>query len=524
MVQGRVASRRGRWSTLLGVVGLVAAFAVAMSDPAEARPRKKKAVQAYAPPYAAMVVDAKTGRVLHAENEDALRHPASVTKVMTLYLLFEQIERGRLKLDTPLRVSARAAAQAPSKIGVRAGQTIEVEDAIKALVTKSANDVAVVVAEAIGGTEEEFAEMMTRRARSIGMTRSVFRNASGLPNPQQVTTARDLTILGRSLQDRFPNYYSYFGTRTFSWGRANYANHNRLLGRVEGVDGIKTGYTRASGFNLLTSARTENRHIVAAVLGGRSGAQRDRIMANLVESNLPRAFAGARTAAPILADATPERPRPAVIAAAPSATRTTTNPDTATRTQTTASIAPSNPAATMPPQVEPERTIRPPLELAAARPVAASTLTTGSTTPATLRWTAGPTGAPAPAEAARQEAPRQEVARQEAARQEVARAETAIVRQPAATAARPATAPQVTGWIIQVGATDDETKARDILADARSKSRGTLGKASPFTEKVVRDGTTLFRARFAGFDEADDAQAACKVLKRSGMACFAARL
>ena len=160
-----------------------------------------------------MVVDAKTGRTLHAENEDALRHPASVTKVMTLYLLFEQLERGRISLATPLRVSANAAAQAPSKLGLEAGETIEVEDAIQALVTKSANDVAVVVAEHLGGSEEAFAAEMTRKARALGMSRTVYRNASGLPDPEQLTTARDLTVLARAVQDRFPRYYRYFQTR-----------------------------------------------------------------------------------------------------------------------------------------------------------------------------------------------------------------------------------------------------------------------------------------------------------------------
>jgi D-alanyl-D-alanine carboxypeptidase len=179
-----------------------------------------------------MALDAKTGRVLHAENEDALRHPASVTKVMTLYLLFEQLEKGRFTLETPLRVSAHAAAQAPSKLGLRPGSTIEVEDAIKALVTKSANDVAAAVAENIGGSESAFADMMTRKARQIGMSRTTYRNASGLPNPGQVTTARDLITLARSLQDRFPRYYRYFQTRSFAFRGRVIGNHNHLLGRV----------------------------------------------------------------------------------------------------------------------------------------------------------------------------------------------------------------------------------------------------------------------------------------------------
>jgi D-alanyl-D-alanine carboxypeptidase len=314
MVMSSVLCRRARISTLAGIIGISATILVAFSTPAEARRKHRRVSGGYAPPYAAMVVDAKTGRVLHAQNEDAPRHPASVTKVMTLYLLFEQLEKGRVALDTPLQVSANASRQAPSKLGLRPGSTIEVEDAIKALVTKSANDVAVVVAENLGGSEEAFAEQMTRKARALGMTHTVYRNASGLPDPEQITTARDLTILGRAIQERFPKQYRYFQTRVFHYAGAAHRNHNKLLGRVEGVDGIKTGFTRASGFNLLTSAKDGERHIVAAVLGGRSGGARDAAMASLVNANLPRAYAGARTA-PMIAEVS-DRPRPAVISEA----------------------------------------------------------------------------------------------------------------------------------------------------------------------------------------------------------------
>ncbi len=219
--------------------GVLALGATVAATPADAR--RKRQGGGYNPPYASIVVDVNSGRVLQATNADAPRFPASVTKVMTLYMLFEQIERGRMKLDTPLPVSSFAARQAPSKIGFDPGETIEVEDAIKALVTKSANDVAVVVAEAIGGDQDTFAQMMTRRARALGMNNTTFRNASGLPNPEQVTTARDLTILGRAIHDHFPKYWRYFQTRNFEYAGRNYRNHNKLLGRVDGVDGIKTG-------------------------------------------------------------------------------------------------------------------------------------------------------------------------------------------------------------------------------------------------------------------------------------------
>ena len=220
--------------------------------------------------YAAIVIDAKTGKTLFSRNADSARYPASLTKMMTLYILFEEIERGRFKMDSPLPVSKHAAGRPPSKLGLRPGQTILVRDAIRALAVKSANDVASVIAEAVEGSERAFARRMTRTARSIGMKRTTFRNASGLPDSKQKTTARDMAMLGRALQDRFPDQYKFFSTRTFSYGKRTYRNTNRLLGVVKGMDGIKTGYTRASGFNLVTSVKQDDRHIVAVVMGGRT--------------------------------------------------------------------------------------------------------------------------------------------------------------------------------------------------------------------------------------------------------------
>lgn len=279
------------------ILAILVTIAIAVPQ-AEARKRRHKpAGGGYNPPYASIVYDVNSGRVLQATNADAHRHPASVTKVMTLYMLFEQLETGRFKLNTELPVSREAASQAPSKLGLSPGESISVEDAIKALVTKSANDIAVVVAEAIGGDEERFAAMMTKKARSIGMSRTLFRNASGLPNPEQVTTARDLVTLGKAIQDRYPKYYPYFGTRVFTYDGRGHRNHNRLLGRVEGVDGIKTGYTRASGFNLLTSAKADGRHLITVVLGGRSAGIRDQQVASLIEDHMDRAYAGRRMTA-----------------------------------------------------------------------------------------------------------------------------------------------------------------------------------------------------------------------------------
>src|ERR1043165_6169365 len=276
------------------------AFVAVGSDPADARGRRWRhhyaRVAAYNPPYAAIVVDANSGRVLHEANPDSLRHPASLTKIMTLYLLFEQLEAGKLRLDSRLEVSEHASEQAPSKLGLVPGQTLAVEDAIRALVTKSANDAAVVVAEAIGGDEDTFATMMTRKAPALGMSRTNYANASGLPDEDQVTTARDQVTLGRAIQDRFPRYYRYFATSSFVYRGHAMRNHNKLLGRVEGVDGIKTGYTRMSGFNLVSSVRRGNRHIVAVVLGGASGGARDARMRTLIEQHIASA-ATSRTVA-----------------------------------------------------------------------------------------------------------------------------------------------------------------------------------------------------------------------------------
>jgi D-alanyl-D-alanine carboxypeptidase len=289
----------------LAVVGAVTTLAVAGAgwDQASAKARHQshprqqaRAVQPRAvqaaytrPPYAAIVVDDNSGEVLHAAMADDPRHPASLTKIMTLYLLFEQLEAGTLKLDTPLPVSTQAAIQRPTKLGLKVNQTITAEDAIKGLVTRSANDAAVVVGEAIGGTEADFARLMTRKARALGMMHTVYVNASGLPADEQITTARDQAILGRAIQHRFPNYYTYFATPSFRYKGVDIRNHNNLLGQVKGVDGIKTGYTDASGYNLVSSVRRDERHIVAVVLGGSSNATRDARMRQLIEEYVPQA-------------------------------------------------------------------------------------------------------------------------------------------------------------------------------------------------------------------------------------------
>jgi D-alanyl-D-alanine carboxypeptidase len=273
------------------------------SETSKSEPSKSETVSDE-PRYSDIVVDGNSGAILHASNPDALRHPASLTKIMTLYLLFEQLEAGKFKLDSSLDVSEHAAIQSPTKLGLRDGQTIKVEDAIKGIVTRSANDAAVVVAENIGGDEESFAKLMTRKAQALGMAHTVYRNASGLPNDEQVTTARDQALLGRTIQERFPRYYKYFSTRSFEFRGESIGNHNRLLGSVDGVDGIKTGYISASGFNIVTSVHRDNRYLVAVVFGGSSAGSRDERMRALIHDHIVEA--SVQHAAPLVADAEPK--------------------------------------------------------------------------------------------------------------------------------------------------------------------------------------------------------------------------
>src|SRR3981189_773739 len=307
MLRTTLASSRVLRACIFGLV-TVTAGVIFTTDTADARRSRhhrhharhhQEARESYSPAFSSIIVDGNSGATLSANNPDASRHPASLTKIMTLYLLFERLDAGKMKLGTEMDVSEHASEQAPTKLGLRPGQSIAVEDAIKGLVTRSANDAAVVISEAIAGDESDFAKLMTRKARALGMTKTVYRNASGLPDDDQVTTARDQATLGRAIQDRFPRYYRYFSTSVFNYHGQSIRNHNRLLGNVEGVDGIKTGYPRASGFNLVTSMRRGNRHLVGVVLGGRSGGSRDAIMRSLLAENLAKAST-TRTVAAII--------------------------------------------------------------------------------------------------------------------------------------------------------------------------------------------------------------------------------
>lgn len=270
--------------------------------------------------YAAIIIDDNTGRVLHQVNADDKRYPASLTKMMTIYLAFEAVEKKRLSFDSPLTITMHAANQSPSRLGLMPGDNVTVRQAILALVTKSANDAATALGETIAGSEPAFAAMMTKRAQALGMNNTVFKNANGLPDPQQYTTARDLATLARALRRDFPQHYHYFSTSEFTYKGVSIANHNRVLNQLEGADGLKTGYIRVSGFNLATSATRNGRRIVGVVLGGESGNWRDAHMVQLMEQAFDNTITN--PAPSMIASA---KPAPSVASSAAQANKTARN-------------------------------------------------------------------------------------------------------------------------------------------------------------------------------------------------------
>jgi D-alanyl-D-alanine carboxypeptidase len=271
------------WSQLGGfrpgkfLVTMMAIFVVGLS-----------ATPAKASKYASIVIEEATGKVLFSRNADNLRYPASLTKIMTLYLLFEDIEAGRMTLKSRIPVSKTAAGRSPSKLYLKPGQSISAEQAIYALVTKSANDVATALAEKLSGTERKFAKRMTRKAKALGMRRTVFKNASGLPNRRQKSTARDMAVLAVAMRRDFPQFYKYFSTQSFNWKGRKYGNHNKLLAKYSGTDGIKTGYINASGFNLVATVERNGVRLIGVVFGGKTSRSRDRHMMQILDNQFKR--------------------------------------------------------------------------------------------------------------------------------------------------------------------------------------------------------------------------------------------
>jgi len=429
----------------------------------------------------AIVIDAKTGKVLYSADANGRRYPASLTKMMTLYLTFEAMAKGRITRNTPVPFSAHASAEAPTKLGVRAGSSVPVEIAILSIVTKSANDSATALGELLGGSEENFARMMTAKARQLGMNGTVFRNANGLPDPGQFTTAHDMAMLGIALREHFPQYYGYFSQRSFLYGRQRINGHNRLLGRIKGVDGIKTGYTRASGFNLVSSVADGDRRLVAVVMGGTSGRSRDNQMASLITTYMPRT--STRGSGNLIAKADGDGPIKA-LAKVFLPKQDAPTPDNKPVTDDTV-VASADDSQDDSQQVAAET--KPVLQVKKMKTVAVAAMTSAPKAEATSQAVtayAEPTPAAPPID-------------------------------PVKTSSVPS------GWVVQIASSPTKSGAEALLDKTSKQAPKILADASGFTVPFDNDGTTYYRARFGGFDSKDAAWKACDALKRKKISCYA---
>ena len=404
---------------------------------------------------AAIVVDMNSGSILYSQGADMPRYPASLTKMMTLYVLFAYLRAGKVMPTSELVVTPRAASQAPTKLGLKPGATISTSEAVKALVTQSANDAAVTIAENLAGTEENFARVMTDTARSIGMNATTFRNASGLPNEDQITTARDMATLAAHLIHDYPEYYGVFETRYFTFNGRKYRNHNKLLFGYNGCDGIKTGYTQASGFNLTASVNRGNKHLVAVVLGGKTGAQRDAAMRSLLD----RHFAAASDT----------KPTPAQL------------------------LASLVPAPSPPPVQKPDFTLTPPIPSASSAPAPRAQTSTDESADST-DTEEGDTGEPG---------------------QPIKASLTAAEpgRKPSMKPSKYQGAFQV-----QVGAFTSEAEAQNRLGMVQQRASNLLQNHMSFTTSFMKGDEEWYRARFAGFSR-EGAQAACDALRKMSLDC-----
>ena len=479
---------------------------------------------------AALVVDGVTGKVLYARNETAERHPASLTKMMTLYLLFDALKAGKVTMQTPLPVSYHASIQKPTKLNLRPGQTIDVDTAIRAIVIRSANDVAVVIAEALGGTESHFGEMMTARARQLGMRETNFHNASGLPDPLQITTASDLAVLARHLAYDHAQYFSYFGLSGFNYKGTWYPTHDNLIGRYQGADGIKTGYTGASGFNLVSSVTRGNAHIIGVVMGGRTAVRRDLEMVRLLDQTFAQIGANpnlvARTTVPWqqVAQATPA---PAIAGFS--------LPQVSTQQYASVSPVPQTP------QIEDEdaaESVRAPDEkfavIHAEQPAKPTPVTAKPAPLPTATQPAVPALAVASAASVKPSGPVPAI-RPAPRPQSVADATAGI--KVAVNAPRPQVRPSMQdaegdadtpspmpghNWTIQIGAYADKALADAQLKTYADKAQDVLARASRIIAPIQSSsGHTIYRARFGLFAE-QEAREVCNRLTQRGQTCFAA--
>lgn len=465
-----------------GLLSLLLAVAVTMTPAAP--PLAQSADNAR---YAAIVVDAESGEVLFARHADSRRYPASITKVMTLYLAFEALAEGKIKLDDVITVSPRAASQPPSKLGLAAGQTITVDDAMRATAVRSANDMAMALAEHIGGSQDRFAAQMTLKARELGMTQTRYVNPNGLPDARQLTSARDLAILARAVMRDYPQYYRYFGLHDWAYNGREYRNTNGLLRGGEGYDGMKTGYTNASGYNLAASAVRDGRRIITIVLGGRSTASRNAHVAALMDTGFEVERARARGETIQVAQTFfesrgfgigPDNSGPVEYAAVADDEDGETGagssaPPPASGYVTYAAL-PAAPAPVPPARVTPPQSERAAVE----RPADVTAILNGGTT------TAPPARPRPPARP-----PAREAAREPAGR-----------------------------WSVQVGAFRDETIARDWLTEVNRRFRSQFTSA----ERTVQNASGWYRSRFTGMTE-QGAQAACAALSERRVTCMIVR-
>lgn len=449
------------------------------------------------PLFSAIAVDASTGTILYQRHCDGLRYPASLTKVMTLYLLFEDLRAGKITLSSRFTISPHAAAQQPTKLGLKPGSSISVRNAIGAIVTKSANDIAVAVAEGLGGSEKAFARRMTRTAHELGMTRTHFDNASGLPDRLQRTTARDMATLALRIQRDFPDRFAWFSTQRFTYNGRTYRNHNHLLGRLKGVDGIKTGYTRASGFNLIASIERGDKRVVGVVMGGRTSRARNAYMTRMLErmfrSRKIRPFKTVALVAGHPPGYVPRRVAPATRVARPplpqAKPQVAWNKDAQPKVVEAAlgndatgrAAKPAEPAAS---RVEPTSFQSVTVKAEAfAKSDSRDTTVTGR------------------------------IGENTQLTSEKALAKTEAKDQP------PQQPPRQDTWNIQVGAFPTPRGARQRIDAVLSTGVKALDGKSAFTMKAGVGSATIYRARFSGFDR-KAAQQTCRLLKRKGLGCF----
>ncbi len=495
-----------------GICCLAVILAAIMAAPADAAPRRHRPVTPITPRLsgatdprkdAALIVDGATGKVLYARNETLERHPASLTKMMTLYLLFDALRAGKISMQTQMPVSRHATVQIPTKLFLKPGQTIDVDTAIRGMVIRSANDAAVVVAEALGGTEGHFAEMMNAKARELGMRDSFFHNASGVPDPLQITTASDLAILARHLAYDFPEYFAYFGTKGFTYNRQWIPTHDNLLGRYPGADGIKTGYVDASGFNIVTSVVRDNIHLIGVVMGGRTAVRRDLEMMHLMDTE----FATIKANPSLVARGpVPWHDNVMVASAAHSNAfvAATTSSGTGSQFAALSAVPPPPPAGT---DEETAETYRAPDEnyanLQAEAPALASAAVPAA--PAVTQ--------PAQNQMAMSEAP---------GAQQVVPAQQMMMSASGTNAAEVPVPTSLHGraWAIQVGVFGNQNMAEAQLKKYAAMATDLIGQAAHIVAPIQSaSGHTLYRARFGPYGERE-AHEVCSQLTQRGQSCF----